>query len=117
MRLLLIIALSFIWINSNAQLLKTKLEITVLNTTGNPEAGAEVMLYASEDDYLAGKNAIEGKKFTDSNGEVMYKDLAAKSYYIQAQKGKADNYGESEKTIPLEAGRKNKVTVIITEGN
>ncbi len=117
MRVLFIIAFSLIWVNSNAQLLKTKLEITILNTTGNPEPGAEVKLYANEDDYLAGENAIGGKQFTDSKGEVIYKDLEAKSYYIFAQKGKADNYGESEKTIPLEAGRKNKITVIITEGD
>lgn len=117
MRVLLIIVLSFIWVNSNAQLLKTKLEITVLNTTGNPEAGAEVKLYANEDDYLAGENVIEGKKFTDSKGEVIYKDLTDKSYYMHVKKGDADNYGESEKTAPLESGRKNKVTVIITEGD
>ncbi len=117
MRVLIILALSLMYFNCNAQLLKTKLEIKVLNTLGNPEAGAEVLLYANEDDYLAGENAIGGKQYSDSKGELMYKDLEPKAYHISVSKGKADNYGESDKTIPLKEGSKNKVTIIITEGN
>ena len=98
-------------------MLKTKLEITVLNTTGNSEAGAEVKIYSNEDDYLAGNNAVQGIKYTDSKGVVLYKDLEAKPYYINVEKGSADNFGESEKTIPLKEGVKNKVNIIITEGN
>lgn len=102
---------------SQAQLIKTKLEITVLNTAGNPEPGVEVKIYENEDDYLGDKNVVQGKKYTDSKGKVMYKDLKEQSYYINASKGKADNYGESTKTIPLKGMVKNKVNVIITEGN
>jgi hypothetical protein len=97
--------------------LKTKLEITVLNTTGNPEAGAEVKIYGNEDDYLADQNVIQGKKFTDSKGKILYKDLGEQAYYIHVEKGAADNFGESEKTIPLKSGAKNKVNIIITKGD
>ena len=97
--------------------ISTKLEITVLNTTGNPVAGAEVKIYENEDDYLADQNVIQGKQFTDSKGKLMYKDLKEQAYYIHVQKGKADNFGESEKTIPLKTSTKNKVNIIITEGN
>jgi hypothetical protein len=103
--------------SANAQLFGTKLEITVLNTLGNAEAGVEVKLYENEDDYLADKNVVQGVQYTDSKGQVLYKDLQAKPYYINAQKGKADNFGESESTIPLAEGKKNKVRVIITEGD
>lgn len=119
MRIFSLIVLILIAYSAQAQVpfLKTKMEIKVLNTTGNPEAGVEVMIFENEDDYLAGENPVQGKKFTDSKGIVKYKDLMEKEYYIQAQKGDADNYGESTKTIPLKAGVKNKVNVIITKGD
>jgi hypothetical protein len=102
---------------ANAQLFGTKLEITVLNTTGNYVAGAEVKLFENEDDYLADKSIIQGKRFTDSKGEILYKDLQEKSYFVSVSKGKADNFGEGVETIPLKSGAKNKVNIVITDGN
>ena len=117
MKYLFVLFFSLVWFSSNAQLLKTKLEITVRNTSGNLEAGVAVKIFGNEDDYLEGKNEVGGVQYTDSKGKVIFKELEEKSYYINAEKGKADNYGESEKTIPLKAGAKNRVTIIITEGN
>ena len=117
MKYFALLAFVLLFLSGNAQLLKTKLEITVLNTAGNREAGAEVKIFDNEEDYLAGENEVQGKQFTNSKGIVLYKDLEEKEYYIQVQKGSADNYDESTKTIPLKPGVKNRVNVVITKGD
>jgi hypothetical protein len=53
-------------------------------------------------------------KKTDAKGRVVFSDLEAKEYYVQAEKGDLDNGGAGVKTIPLVAKRTNKVTIIIS---
>ncbi len=94
-------------------LLKTSLQIKVLNRLGSTVSGVEVKLYGNKDDYNAGKNQIGETQLTDKKGTVLFKDLKPVPYYVSAVKGKLNNYGEAELTDTLSAGRRNKVVIII----
>ena len=93
-------------------LIKTQLVITVRNELGNIEEGVAVQLYETEDDYKAEKNAV-AEGYTDKKGVVKFKELKPIEYFLLARKDDKDNFGGGEKTGKLEAGKINKVTVII----
>jgi len=94
------------------QLIKTSLNVTVRDETGNTVAGATVKLYEKEEDYNAEQHAVaEGT--TDEKGYVKLKELKAMSYFILVRKDDKDNVGGGEQTGKLEEKRINKVTVII----
>lgn len=103
---------SFIMMPS--QLLDTKLEVTVRNTTGNLVADAEVILYETEKDYLDRSNEAS-KRMTNEKGIVIFDQLKTISYHLDVSKGAADNSDGGTKTAVLQKGRKNKTTVIIIE--
>ena len=94
-------------------ILKTSLEIRILNRLGNTVPGVEVRIYNNQDDYTAGKNQIGASQYTDEKGKVLFKDLKAIPYYVSAKKGDLSNFGDAEVTDTLTAGRRNKVTIII----
>jgi hypothetical protein len=97
---------------SAAQLIKTSLNVTVRDETGNTVEGASVMLYETEDDYTKETNvAAEGT--TDKKGYVRIKELKSMSYFVIVRKGDKDNSGGGEKTEKLEAKKMNKVTIVI----
>ncbi len=102
----LIVAMSF------QIILKTSLQIKILNRLGSTVQGVEVKLYGNKEDYNASKNQI-GTMMTDAKGQVLFKNLEAKPYYVSAVKGKLNNFGEAELTDTLTAGRRNKVIIII----
>lgn len=97
-----------------AHMLPTKLEITVRDELGNVVEGASVQLFKTQEDYDKGQNPITEVRKTDERGRVVFSDLEAKEYYVQAEKGDLDNGGAGVKTIPLVAKRINKVTIIIS---
>ncbi len=97
---------------ANAQLLPTKLRITVLDGLGNFVEGASVSIYDNEKDYLASENALAMLK-TDKKGRVTFKDLKPIAYFIEAKKGEQNNNGEGVRTGELAEGRINKVNTII----
>src|SRR5687767_2500931 len=94
------------------QLIKTSLNVTVRDETGNTVEGASVQLFEKEEDYNTEKNVV-AQGVTDKKGYVKIKELKAMSYYVIVRKGDKDNAGGGEQTGKLEANRINKVTIII----
>ena len=95
------------------QVLNTSVKINVRNELGNIEEGATVQLFGSEEDYRNEKNPVTEKALTDSKGNVKFKDLESKVYYINAQKGDKNNVGAGVQTDKLVEGKMNKLTIII----
>jgi hypothetical protein len=94
------------------QIIKTQMQITIRNELGNTEEGVTVQLFENEADYKAEKNAVQTGT-TDKKGVAKFKDLKAISYFVLAKKGDKNNFGAGEQTGALQAGRINKVTVVI----
>lgn len=97
---------------ASAQLIKTQLDVTVRNNTGNTVDSVTVKLFGNESDYNAEKNTV-AEGVTDEKGIVRFKDIEAKSYYVLARKGDLNNFGGGEVTGELKKGRFNKVTIVI----
>lgn len=116
MRILTVLAFIFIGsaINqhADAQLLPTKLRVTVIDGLGNWVEGATVSIYENEEDYRASKNPV-GTMTTDKKGRVTFKDLKPVSYYIEAQFDDKNNTGEGVMTSELSEGKINKVNTVI----
>lgn len=95
----------------------TMLRVTVLDSKGNPQKGAEVVLYHTEEQAHKNKHGIKAPKKTNDNGRVTFKKgLKPKSYYIVARKG--NMHSESHlKTQRIEKGRINNINVIIDDDN
>lgn len=110
--LIIIICLAGITQEAEAQLLPTKLRVTVIDGLGNFVEGASVALYDNEKDYLASKNPIAILK-TDKKGRVLFKDLKVISYFIEAKNGDQTNDGEGVQTAVLSEGKVNRVNTVI----
>lgn len=98
--------------NVENQLLPTKLRITVINGLGNFVEGASVSIYENEEDYRASENAVAIGE-TDKKGRVVFKDLKAIPYYVEAKKGEQNNNGEGVLTGTLSEGKINRVNTVI----
>ena len=98
---------------ANPDALPTKLRITVIDNLGNFVEGAQVTIYANEDDYNSDQNPISGPLKTDKKGRVTFKDLNPQSYFVDARFGDKTNIGEGVKTAPLQKSRVNKVNTVI----
>ncbi|WP_424963590.1 carboxypeptidase regulatory-like domain-containing protein [Ekhidna sp.] len=97
---------------SEAQLLPTKLRVTVIDRLGNFVEGATVSIYETEKDYLASENAIATLK-TDKKGRVTFKEVKPMAYFVEAKFEDMNNNGEGVKTGELSEGRINKVNTVI----
>jgi|GEM_PF-749413 len=97
---------------SYAQLFPTNLEVTVLDDKGNVQEGVSVKIYDTEEDYTNDKNIVAAAR-TNAKGEVKFKKLKEKVYFIRAEKGDMDNELSANKTGKLEPKRNNMVNVII----
>lgn len=103
---------SILLLLSGFQILKTSLNVTVLDELGNPVVDAKIQLFEKEIDYKEEKNvALEG--YTDKKGVMKFKDIKAMSYYVIVRKDDKDNSEGGEQTGKLESGRINKVNIII----
>ncbi|MCS7005836.1 MAG: prealbumin-like fold domain-containing protein [Cytophagales bacterium] len=100
---------------ASTQFLSTVLKVTVLDDAGNIQKGAVVKLYKTEEDYKEDKNPVGGPQTTDEKGKVQFKDLEPQVYYVRAQKGDKDNSDGGIKTHKLDAGKINKINVIISD--
>ena len=98
---------------TTVDLLPTSLKITVRNELGNIEEGAEVQLFATDEDYRNEENPVSEVLITNKKGEVKFKDLEPKVYYVMAKKGDKNNWGAGVQTDILEEGKMNKVTIVI----
>ena len=111
MKKLLSIILVLIAVASFAALLKTSMNVTVRDETGNLVVGANIKLYANREDWEKEiGHFAEG--VTDEKGIFKFKDISHASIFLLVRKGDKDNTGGGEQT-KLESGKINKVTVII----
>mgnify|MGYP002777954061 CR=1 FL=1 len=97
---------------SSFQLIKTSLNVTVRDETGNTVAGASVFLYEKQEDYEKEVNPV-ALGTTDAKGYVKIKDLKNIPYFVIVRKDDKDNSGGGEKTEKLEAKKINKITIVI----
>ena len=115
----ILLAFCFLYVASNeskAQILKTKLKVTVLNELGNPVEDAKVTIFKNRSDYDEEKNAVDKFQMTNQKGAVTFKGLDSIPYYVMVVKGEMNNFGRGEKVNSLEKGRLNKVNVVISDG-
>lgn len=98
---------------TNSELINTSLKITVRNELGNLEEGVSVQLFPTEEDYRNETNPVTEKQMTDKKGQVKFKDLEGKVYFVNATKGDKNNIGAGVQTDTLIEGKMNKVTIII----
>ena len=110
---LLMAALMISMLASFSQVFKTSIKLTILNELGNPVENAEVRLFLTEDDYRNETNPVTEVYKTDSKGQVKIKELEARVYYVNAEKGDKNNIGAGVMTDKLDEGKVNKVTIII----
>lgn len=109
-----VIAFTFFhFTQKNEQFLKTNLRITIQDDLGNVQEGATVTLYENEEDYRSGENQVAEPQVTDSKGRVTFKDLEDKIYFVNATKGEMNNNMLGVQTAKLEAGKLNKVAIVI----
>ena len=108
----LLFAFSFVLSAFSFQIIKTSLNVTVRDETGNTVEGAAVQLFEKEEDYNTEKN-VAAQGTSDKKGYVKLKDLKSISYYVLVRKDDKDNSGGGEKTEKLEAKKINKVTIVI----
>jgi uncharacterized protein (DUF2141 family) len=99
---------------SSFQIISTQLKITVINNLGKTEEGVRVRLFKTEEDYNTEKNIVQ-EHYTDKKGVVIFKNLEAREYYINAVKDNKTNAGNGEKTEVLKDRMITKVTVVIQE--
>ena len=109
-----IIILSASFHSLQAQLLNTKLQVTVLDDLGNLVEGASIRLFATEEDYTKEQNQVGKTLQTDNKGRASYDTLEPKVYYIIVEKGDMDNSDGGTKTESFTPKRINKVTIIIS---
>lgn len=98
---------------SSIQVLNTSIKINVRNELGNIEEGVAVQLFGSEEDYRNEQNPVTEIAYTDSKGNVKFKELEPKIYFVNAKKGDKNNVGAGVQTDKLVDGKMNKVTIII----
>jgi hypothetical protein len=94
------------------QIIKTSLNVTVRDETGNTVEGATVQLFEKEEDYTKEQNVV-ATGTTDKKGYVKIKDLKSIAYFIIVRKDDKDNTGGGEKVGKLDAKKMNKITVVI----
>lgn len=97
---------------AEAQLLPTKLRITVIDELGNYVEGATVSIYETEKDYLASENAI-ATMTTDKKGRVTFKEVKPMAYFVEAKFEEKNNNAAGVKTGELAEGKLNKVNTVI----
>lgn len=95
-------------------LLKTQLQVTVLDDAGNFQKGASVKIYLNDADYEADKPVLE-PQLTDKKGRTKFVGLEPVDYYILVEKGSKNNVLGGERTGELVEGKINKVNVIISD--
>ena len=105
------ILFALVFVFAFAALLKTSLNVTVRDETGNLVTGASVKLFAKQEDYEKEVNAI-AEATTDEKGVARFKELNHLSIFLIVKKDDKDNSGGGEQT-KLEQGKINKITVII----
>ena len=98
---------------ANAQFVKTQLKVTVMDELGNYVEGAEIRLFANEEDFKKEVNQVGEKLITDEKGVAKFDSLHPKVYYILVEKGDMNNWGGGVQTDLLKEKKVNKINIII----
>ena len=99
----------------HAQILSTKLKVTVIDPIGNVVEDAKVTIYKNEADFIKEVNEVQKFKLTNNKGQVTFKKLDTVSYFILVRKGDMSNIGGGERVEALQKGKVNKVNVVISD--
>lgn len=110
--ILLITCINSAFLPIPVQLINTSLTITVRDEVGNTVSGASIKLFDTEENYNKEKEAI-AEGVTDAKGTFRFKKIKATSYFVLVKKDDKDNSGGGERIGMLEAGKFNKVTIVI----
>ncbi len=97
-----------------AQILTTKLQVTVRDEVGNLVEGAQVRLFKTEEDYTKEQNQAGQTMKTDAKGKTSFDNLEPLIYYIIVEKDDMDNSDGGTKTEKLVPKRINKITIIVS---
>ena len=109
----LILTMSLVFsFESQAQILPTKLRMTIIDDSGSKVEAAEVIIYTKEEDYRASENVVFRGK-TNKKGKLTFKEAKTILYFIEVKKGEMTNIGEGVQTGPLAKGKINKVVINI----
>lgn len=108
----LMVAVVFITL-SGFQVFKTSLKITVIDELGNIVEGASVQLFPTDEDYRNEINPVTEVGYTDKKGQIRFKELESKVYYVNVEKGDKNNIGAGVQTDKLIEGKLNKVNIVI----
>ncbi|MEM6522875.1 MAG: carboxypeptidase regulatory-like domain-containing protein [Bacteroidota bacterium] len=108
-----IFLLGILVMSSSFQVFKTSIKITVIDELGNIAEGASVQLFGTEEDYRNETNAVTDVAVTDKKGQVKFKELESKVYFVNVKKGDKNNIGAGVQTAKLEEGKLNKVNIVI----
>jgi len=111
MKKALSILLVLVFISGFAALLKTSMNVTVRDETGNLVVGANIKLYANREDWEKEVGHF-AEGVTDEKGIFKFKEVNHVNIFLLVRKDDKDNTGGGEQT-KLEPGKINKVTVII----
>ena len=112
LKVILFAVLLFKGADASAQLMGTKLEVTVLDYLGNLVEGASVTLYRTQADYENEENEVQ-VMVTDEKGEVLFRDMEPVTYFMLVTKGDLSNIGGGVQTSKLIAKKKNMLNVVI----
>lgn len=114
--LMLLLSTVLVQQKAEAQILSTKLKITVVDALGNVVQDAKVRIFKNEADYNKEANDLQEFQLTNAKGQVTFKKLEEASYYILVRKGDLDNTNGGSIVDTLKKGKVNKVNIVITDG-
>jgi hypothetical protein len=103
----------FVLLASFSIILKTSLNVTVRDETGNLVPGASIKLYSNRENWEKEVNHF-AEGVTDEKGLFKFKEVNQLNIFILVRKEDKDNTNGGEQT-KLEDGKINKITVIIQE--
>ena len=87
-------------------------QIKVVDELGNLVEGATVTFYSTQEDYRAETNPV-ATGLTDKKGKATFKKLEAKSYFLHVHKDDKNNNWAGVQTDTLQAGKVNKLIIVI----
>lgn len=92
----------------------TVLQITLTDSLGNPWPGAQVNLYASQQDFYNEVHAVDTTKVSDINGQVSFTGLDSIAYYWLAKSDCKSNLKLYHLQNPLPLYTTTRVTSALT---
>lgn len=103
----------FMALTASSPILKTSLNVTVRDETGNLVPGANIKLYSNRENWEK-ETGHFAEGVTDEKGIFKFKEVTQLNIYLLVRKDDRDNTNGGEQT-KLEDGKINKITVVIQE--